>query len=155
MSGQEGWAGLFATAFRQSRNPMALVDDRRITIDANGALLRLLGRRRDAIVGHPTWEFVAGGPQMTPREWAHARARHRFTGETGMIAADGAVIGVQWGATTERVTGRDLVLLVALSTSRWGRRFRREVDETAPATPLSARELEVVRLVAQGKTGKE
>ena len=38
-----GWSGFFETAFRQSRNAMVLVDDRRIQIDVNGAYLKLLG----------------------------------------------------------------------------------------------------------------
>jgi hypothetical protein len=64
-------------------------------------------------------------------------------------------IGVQWGADTEVVTGRRLVLLVALSTSRWGRHFRRASPRVASSGQLSEREREVVRLVAHGRTGPE
>jgi DNA-binding CsgD family transcriptional regulator len=53
------------------------------------------------------------------------------------------------------VTGRRLVLFVTLTTSRWGRHFRR-LDASEPqARTLSPREREVVRLVAQGSTGPE
>ena len=62
---------------------------------------------------------------------------------------------VQWGATTEVVTGRRLVLVVALHTSRWGSRFRRAPDDGACPRALTAREREVVRLVALGQTGPE
>jgi PAS domain S-box-containing protein len=151
----EGWAGLFSTAFRQSRNGMVLVDDARRHVDANGAYLKLLGRRKDAVLGRPVWDFVADGPVMSRREWAAALAVKSFTGEAVLIAADGSRVGVQWGATTEVVTGRRLVLVVALSTSRWGRRFRRDVDEDAPVAALSKREREIVRLVAAGSTGPE
>jgi len=47
------------------------------------------------------------------------------------------------------------VLLVALSTSRWGRRFRRTMTPERELEPLSAREREIVRLVALGNTGPE
>jgi hypothetical protein len=33
----DGWPGLFSAAFLQSRNPMVLVDDQRMHVDANGA----------------------------------------------------------------------------------------------------------------------
>jgi len=65
------------------------------------------------------------------------------------------VVGVQYGATPEEVTGRRLVLVVALSTSRWGRHFRRDVDVILQSGRLSAREREIVRMVALGKTGPE
>jgi DNA-binding CsgD family transcriptional regulator len=64
------------------------------------------------------------------------------------------VIGVQYGATVEVVTGRRLVLFVSTTSSRWGRHFRRVVDGPEGGE-LSAREREVVHLVALGRTGLE
>jgi len=53
------------------------------------------------------------------------------------------------------VTGHRLVLFVALSTSRWGRRFRRDVSSESKAGALTERELEISRLVALGRSGPE
>jgi PAS domain-containing protein len=61
-----GWSGLFAAAFRQSKNAMALVEEDRTIVDVNGSLLALLGYSRSAMVGHPVWEFVLGGPRVLP-----------------------------------------------------------------------------------------
>ena len=72
-----------------------------------------------------------------------------------LSCANGDVVAVQWGADIEVVTGHRLVLLVALSTSRWGRHFRRSVPRARSPGLLSEREREVVRLVAQGRTGPE
>jgi DNA-binding NarL/FixJ family response regulator len=47
------------------------------------------------------------------------------------------------------------VLVVALSTSRWGARFRRPREEEPASGTLSAREREVVRLIALGESGPE
>lgn len=47
-----------------------------------------------------------------------------------------------------------MALFVALSTSRWGGRFRRTEPPARPGG-LSVRESEVVRLVATGNTGPE
>jgi PAS domain S-box-containing protein len=150
-----GWTGLFSSAFSHSRNAMALVDERRRHVDVNGAYLRLLGYPRDQLVGRPVWEVVRDGPQYHDSEWYAALAQGRFTGETELICADGALVAVQWGATVENVTDRHLVLFVALSTSRWGARFRREPPFERAGVDLSAREREVVRLVALGASGPE
>ena len=47
------------------------------------------------------------------------------------------------------------MLFVALNASRWGSHFRPQRNHDSNAAKLSEREREVVRLVAQGQTGKE
>jgi PAS domain S-box-containing protein len=149
----DGWSGLFSAAFRQSKNAMVLADERRVIVDANGSFVALLGRSRNELVDHPLFEFVDGGPLLTESEWDAALAEGRFTGEAVLLCADGGTVGVQWGASTEVATGRRLVLFVALSTSRWGARFRAAPE---PGNgELSPRQREIVRLVAHGMTGQE
>jgi DNA-binding CsgD family transcriptional regulator len=92
---------------------------------------------------------------LTPEQWAERLAEGEFSGEATMLREDGGRMAVQWGATTEICTGRRLVLLVALSTSRWGERFRRTLPADAMAAALSPREVEVVHLVALGSSGPE
>jgi PAS domain S-box-containing protein len=75
-------------AFTRSRNPMVLVDADRRQVDANGAYLRLLGYRRDALLGEPLYSFVAGGPVASAAEWRAALAERRFTGEAELVCAD-------------------------------------------------------------------
>jgi DNA-binding CsgD family transcriptional regulator len=132
-----------------------LVDERRCHVDTNGAYLKLLGRKRDDLIGRPISEVVVDGPRASPEEWAALLGSERGTGEVDLACADGSTVSVQWGATTEVVTGRQLVLFVAMNTSRSGGRFRRSIDANTDAAPLSARELEVVRLVALGNSGPE
>jgi PAS domain S-box-containing protein len=155
MSHANGWSALFTSAFRHSRNAMVLLDERRRIVDANGAMVQLVGRPHGALTGRPIAEIVAGGPLVTEAEWQEWLAAGRFNGEVTMLHADGSGVTVQWGATTEVATGRRLVLAVALHTSRWGPRFRRAPDEREVGRALSAREREIVRLVAEGKTGPE
>jgi PAS domain S-box-containing protein len=134
---------------------MVLADEDRRIVDINGACLQLLGHRRPDVVGRPVWEFVAGGPAMTPQEWAAALARRRFSGEAEMVRGDGDIVRVQWGATTEEATGRRLVLVVALSVSGRGRGVREPTGSQRSGGMLSEREREIVRLVALGGTGPE
>ena len=155
MARQDGLSALFSSAFKQSRNAMVLLDGGRRHVDANGAYLKLLGYSRDAVVGRPVYELVAGGPLASPEEWAAALEAGEFTGEADLVCADGSKVAVQWAATTEVVTGRRLVLFVALSTSRWGSRFRRDIPSEPEPGTLSERQREIVRLVALGRTGPE
>jgi PAS domain S-box-containing protein len=152
---RDGWSALFSSAFKQSKNPMALVDEERRLVDVNPACLRLLGRSRDDVLGHHLWDYIVGGPIFSPAQWAAALAAHRFHGEAEVLSADGTRTGVQWGGVTEVATGRRLVLFVALSTSRWGGSFRRSVVIDREPGDLSPRELEIVRLIAHGESGPE
>jgi PAS domain S-box-containing protein len=151
----DGWSSLFASAFAQSRNAMLLVDDRRSVVRVNDACLRLLGRARREVVGEHLWTFVVGGPHASEEEWTELISSGRFGDEVEMLRGDGTGVAVQWGASTERVTGRRLVLFVALGTSRWGRRVRRDVVGDEPEGELTPREREVVKLVALGDTARE
>jgi PAS domain S-box-containing protein len=154
---REGWPSLFAAAFSQSRNPMSLVDGERRLLEVNGAYLKLLGHPREAVIGRPLWTFVVNGPLRTPAEWAAELSDGRASGTAELMTADRRVVGVQWAATSEVVTGRQLVLFVALSTSRWGHQFRRAEDAGGRRAggELTVREREVVGLVAVGATAAE
>jgi PAS domain S-box-containing protein len=152
---EAGWPALFQSAFRQSRNPMTLVDEERRTVDVNGAYLGLLGYRREDLIGRRLVDLVVTGPRMTDAEWHDAiTATPHATGEAELRRADGTLVGVQFAATVEVATGRRLVLFVVQSVSRWGPHFRRE-PEPAPERPLTSRERDIVWLVALGMSGPE
>jgi PAS domain S-box-containing protein len=155
MADQAGWLGLFRDAFKRSRNGMVLLDEDRVAVDANPAWLALLGHRRSALVGRPIYEFVVDGPVATTAEWRAAIARDEFTGVVDMLRADGEAVTVQFAGHPETATGRRLILMVAMSTARSGRRIREEASAAAPEEALSVREQEVVRLIGGGNTGPE
>ena len=134
---------------------MVLLDEERRQVDVNGAYLKLLGYRRADVLGHPVYEIVKGGPMATPAEWHALIGLGQFSGAGELVAADGNTVNVQYAAHTELVTGRQLVLFVAVSTSRIGRHFRRDVSDDSKLGELTDRELEIVRLVARGESGPE
>ncbi len=134
---------------------MALVDGERCFVDVNGAYLSLLGYKRQQLIGRPIFRFVVGGPLASRAEWRAMLAAGQFAGDARLLAADGSAVAVQWAATVEVVTGHHRVLVVALSTSTWGSRFRRAATFGPGDGLLSRREREVVRLVALGQTGPE
>lgn len=154
--GGDGWERLFTTSFKRSRNGMVLVDARRTQVEVNAAYARLLHRRRSSLIGRPLWEFVEGGPLVTEEEWRELLDRDEFAGDAALLLPDGSAVRVHWAAHPEIVTGRRLVLFVALGTSMAGRHFRRKIDDRAgDGDALSKREHEIVRLVALGETGPE
>jgi PAS domain S-box-containing protein len=134
---------------------MSLLDGGRCLVDVNGAYLKLLGYKRKDLIGQPMHRYVVGGPLLSTEQWHAALRAGEFSGEGELRLADGGTVGVQWAATTEVITGRHLVLAVALSTSRSGPRFRRTLIPEQESAMLSLREREVVRLVALGNTGPE
>jgi PAS domain S-box-containing protein len=155
VSGEAGWHSLFSAAFRRSKNPMVLVDEERVQVDVNRAYVRLLHRRRSDLIGRPLWEFVHGGPLISNEEFRELLRQDEFIGDAELDLPDGDTVRVHWAAHPEAITGRRLILFVALSTYRSGRHFRREIDHEQEPAPLSGRELEIVRLVAMGETGPE
>jgi PAS domain S-box-containing protein len=153
---RSGWSRLFWEAFTHSKNAMVLLDDDRRHVEVNGAYLQLLGYPRAALIGHPVYEFVVGGPIVTLPEWRTILRRRQFAGAADLIRADGGKVWVEFAGHPETVTGRRLVLFVVLATSRRGRRpTAGAAGGEATNAGLTPRELEVIRLVALGLSGRE
>lgn len=150
-----GWEGLFWEAFKRSRNAMVLTDSRRCIVEVNGAFLGLLGHRRSELVGRPIYEFVAGGPAFAEREWRRLIGQRQFDGVADLVRADKGRVRIQFAAHPEIVTGRQLVLAVAMQTGRISRREPDTSGQAAAPGVLSNREQEVVRLIALGHSGPE
>jgi PAS domain S-box-containing protein len=150
---ESGWPALFWDAFRQSRNPMGLLDARRAHVDVNGAYLKLLGYERRELIGQPVYRFVADGPLMTERQWREALKRKQFQGAAELMCRGGTRVKVEFAAHPEMVTGRQLVLLVALRTTRSTRRV--QPHPSAVTSGLTPRELDVIGLIALGLSGPE
>jgi len=134
---------------------MVTLDARRCHVDVNGAYIGLLGYPRTAYIGRPVYEFVAGGPLATEAEWQKEISAGEFGGQADLVRADGGVVTVQYAAHPAVVAGGRLVLFVVLHTSRRGRNMPEVPRAAATASTLSAREMEVVGLVAQGATSGE
>ncbi len=134
---------------------MVLLDDRRRHVEMNGAYVTLLGYLPSALRGRPVSEIVADGPLVSAAEWQALLRQPQFSGEADMVCRDGHRVRVEFAAHPEVVTGRKLVLAVALRTTRANRRAHSEGEASLPTTPLSARERDVVQLIALGLSGPE
>jgi PAS domain S-box-containing protein len=150
-----GWPGLFWEAFRQSKNAMVLLDDRRCHVDVNGAYVSLMGYPRSELIGRPVYDLRLGGPLLSVQEWRALLAQGRFTGTADVIAADGRTVRVEFAGHPEVVTGKQLVLVVMLRTRRAAVGVFRGHAGAPERVPLSGREVEVIGLLADGLTGPE
>ncbi len=151
---RSGWSALFRDAFNQSRNAMVLLDDDRRHVEVNGAYVQLLGYRPSELIGRPVYELRADHSAISEQEWRAALRQKQFTGTIELVRADGGHLTAEYAGHPEIVTGRQLILFVALRVARGGRMR----DDSAPGTPrpeLSPRELDVVRLLALGFSGPE
>jgi len=151
---RSGWAALFRDAFNQSRNAMVLLDDDRRHVEVNGAYAQLLGYRPSDLIGRPVRELRADHSAMTAEEWHAALRQKQFTGTIELLRADGAHVTVEYAGHPEIVTGQQLVLFVALRAARGGR-LRDDGPEATARADLSRRELDVVKLLAEGYSGPE
>ena len=134
---------------------MVLLDDDRRHVEVNGAYVQLLGYRPSQLIGHPVREFRADGGTVSAERW-HAALRHKqFTGVIELRRADGNVICVEFAGHPEVVTGQQLVLFVALRVARPGKVLQADSAATGPRPELSAREIDVVKLLALGYSGPE
>lgn len=152
---ESGWSGLFWEAFRRSRNAMVLLDDQRRHVDVNSAYLELLGYRRSALIGRPFYEIVIGGPLLSTREWEALLRRDQFTGVADLLGANARKVRLEFAGHPEIVTGRRLVLVVALKARPGASGHTERTGAGHEPTPLSGRELEVIQLIAFGLSGPE
>lgn len=151
---RSGWSALFRDAFNQSRNAMVLLDEERRHVEVNGAYVQLLGYRPSDLIGRPVTELRADGAAVSPERWHAALRQKQFTGTIELLRADGGHVTVEYAGHPEVVTGRQLVLFVALRAAR-GARIRDDGPEPSVRVDLSQRELEVVKLLAEGYSGPE
>lgn len=134
---------------------MVLLDDQRRQVEVNGACIALLGYPRSALIGRPVYEFVAHGPAMSEREWQEALRTPEFSGEAELVRSDGERIRVSFAGHPEVVTGRQMVLGVAVDTVRTTARATSGLARNYDAGELSPREREVVEMIARGLNGPE
>jgi PAS domain S-box-containing protein len=150
-----GWERLFWTVFDRSSNAMALLTEQRRFAEVNPAMEELLGYPRDELVGQPFAQVLP--PSVEPiaeAAWQRFLDEGTASGDQEVLTAGGERVKLEYAAHTELVTGRRLILVVAIHA---------EIEEL-PGMPngtsqngstLTPREREVVELIAMGLSNDE
>jgi PAS domain S-box-containing protein len=148
-----GWEPFFWATFERSANAMALADEARRFVAANPAMLTVLDRRRNELIGRRLPDFVAPGARVrTESEWHAFLQTGEGTGTQQFVRGDGNVVSINFAGQVERVTGRRLVLFVMLDAAGETYSTRRT---DAPPGELTPREREVVHQLTLGRSSRE
>jgi PAS domain S-box-containing protein len=147
----DGYAGVFWTAFRRSTNAMFVTDlDRRI-VAVNDAGATLAGRSVEALVG-ARMATLLDDPAEAPDDatWRAQVLRGESAGRRRIRRPDGSTRVVEYAMRAARAGGSVLVLAVCLK--------ERSGDAPEPLehpTPLTRREKEVLHRIALGEVSAD
>ena len=105
----------FLTIYSQAPSGIALVNDAGLVIDANPAMLKLLSRNFDEVVGHQLSGFA-------PSEWAHSIDAFSTHAETAPVAQqlpmfrpDGSLVYLEWNVSAQIEPGTTMVVATDVS----------------------------------------
>jgi PAS domain S-box-containing protein len=148
----DDWERFFWTIFERSSNAMALLDDRRVNVEVNEAMSRLLGIPRDELVGTRIEEHLAPDDRATvEQEWRELWKAGDRSGERTAIRGDGSRFRVHYAARTGEVGGRKLVILVVTEIEP----AQAPPQPPSPREELTRRECEILHLVALGQSSRQ
>ena len=155
----DGRPELFLSIFDQSRIPMALLDRDRRYIKVNDALINFYEYPRSELVGSVADSMVVDDTGGIETRWEQLVRTNQLYGERVIAHASGSQLQVAYAAHSMTLGDRWFALIVTLSA-----RFQSgpELIGVAPIEPLrgaastlTAREREVVRLLALGSTTRQ
>jgi PAS domain S-box-containing protein len=144
--------------FRASTNPMVLVDESRHVIEANPAMLTLLGLTVEETVGRPIIQFIPVSDRGDATKlWDAVRRDGHAVAEQRLLTAAGDLLLFHYAAVRHYVPGvGNGYLAVAIEVSTVPRNeYNGEAAAQIVPGQLTPREDEIVRLVALGRTNNE
>ncbi len=131
---------------------MILVDDDRRCVDVNDAFAQLMAYKRQDLIGRRYHDFAVK-PPMSDDSWREMVEASDFYATRVLCRSNGDHVSVDLAGHRETVTGRGLILIVVLRRTQGSRAAHR--GDAASDSSLTARELEIVEMIALGLTGPE
>ncbi|MBI5106843.1 MAG: helix-turn-helix transcriptional regulator [Solirubrobacterales bacterium] len=139
---------LFEVVFAHSASPMLLFDDGQTVVDANPAALRLLGREArgellEALVAPEDRDHHG-------HDFALLLESGNLRGRRTIVEGSGDRREIEFCARAHVAPGRHLAMILPVGEEEDGVR-----DDEGERPALSARETQVVELLALGETGEQ
>jgi PAS domain S-box-containing protein len=147
----EGYAPVFWMAFTRSANPMLLADFDRHIVAANEPAATLFGRPASEMAGMTLTALLDHPDEALPDdEWRGRVMRGEWSGRRRVRCADGSLHDIDFAMRATRIDGRVLALGVCLHEAPVV-----EHSRNREPVPLTAREREVLTLIALGHVSKD
>lgn len=139
----------FWLLFERSRDAILLLDTERTIRELNTRAERMIGRRRQQLLGSSIVELLApSNRERSAREWRRFLGDGEYTGHRELLRGDGSEIPVEFAAVLATVDGRASAVYVMTTAASIGGEPR--PAGTAGSGALTKREREVVTLIAMG-----
>jgi PAS domain S-box-containing protein len=133
---------------------MAVLDADRVLLAVNASMTDTLGYAADQMIGRRADVFLSPDDwSRADAEWSHVLRGDRTIHVREVVRADGRRVRVQGAAIRDVVSGRLLVLFVAIDARL--RPVTSAGDAGSPRARLTPRELEIVSEIAMGKRAHE
>jgi PAS domain S-box-containing protein len=118
----------FQSIFDNTLDGILILDDMGTCVEANPAVLDILGVQRNNLVGHPIRKFH---PEPTDFEetWTRLLGRIYDHGETQLVLQDGRAIFVEYTVKTNYLPGRHVAVLRDISVRKQAEAALHESDE--------------------------
>lgn len=130
----------FRAIYDQAQSGIALIDEQGRFADANPAMLRILGRPREALVGHPVSDLAP--PDWRQQVAAHlaapAEQRAPWRGEFPLLHASGRPVHLEWSVSSHVEPGVRIAIAIDVSERHELEGRRREVLEREQAARQEA-----------------
>lgn len=125
----------FRAIYNEAQSGIALIDEDGRFADVNPALLRILGRRREEMVGQPAIAFVP--PQARSAFERHAATpsaeRAPWRGELPLLHAGGYAVPLEWSISSRVEPGVRIAIAIDVSERHELEHRRRDVLEREQA----------------------
>jgi PAS domain S-box-containing protein len=144
--------------FRESSNPMVLIDENRRIIEANPAMRALTGRSVAESVGHLITDYIPVPDRAAAnRVWDRIQATGYAVDEQRITTTSGDYVLFHYAAVRHHIHGVGngyLAVAIEVSIIPGAEMYPPPAAHVAPGR-LTPREDEIVRLIALGRTNNE
>ena len=128
----------FRAIYDQAQSGIALVDRQGRFADANPAMLRLLGRSREELLGRAISEFAPPELSASVAQEIASPATDAWQGEFPLTRSDGQPVHLQWSVSSHGEPGLRIAIAIDVTERHELEQRRREVLEREQAARAQA-----------------